>query len=373
MKKTSTIVLFLFLHSYVFSQTKLDKQSTKLDAYFQKLLSDKPDQPVVNILCLLENKKEKYRFHRGYGQIDLESKEPVVKEQPFKIASITKMFTSVVILQMHEEGLIDIDKPVIHYLKDIDYLDFETLHVFEGDSYGHIFTARQLLRHRSGLADMFEDTRKEFDRYVKDNRQKQWSPKLLFEKYYDLKVNTMAKFKPGESYAYTDVGYFLLDLCIQEITKKTLAENYRTRIISPLNLTDTFFEYYEEYTNKLPLAHAYVDDFDATKELNTSFDWAGGGLVSTTLDLTKFIQGLFDNRLFKQKGTLESMIDDKMYGFGISVFEINKKIFYGHLGFWGSGIFYAPENKITLSISINQSNPPFNAFKMIKKIVKIID
>jgi len=373
MKKAIILIICIYISAYAYSQNDFDKNTEKLTNYFQKLLNNKPEKPVANILCYLENKKSGYTFYEGFGTIDIVNNQDVVKDQPFKIASITKMFTAVVILQMYEEGLIDLDKPVYQYLENNDFIDFETLHILGGKSYGKLITARQLLLHRSGLADMFEDVREQFDEHILNNKEKKWSPQLLFEKYYDLKVNKLAKFKPNASYAYSDVGYFLLGLCIEQISQKSLAENYKNRILSLLSLNDTYFEYYEQSTNDLELAHAYVKDLDATKELNTSFDWAGGGLVSNTMDLKNFIQGLFMNKLFKKEETLKSMTNDKMYGFGISVFNFDKKIYYGHLGFWGSGVFYCPEDDITLCISINQTEPHFDAFKMIKKIIRIIE
>ena len=373
MNKTIILIICFYICSCAYSQNDFDNNTEKLTNYFQKLLSNKPEKPVANILCYLENKKSGYTYYEGFGTIDIVSKQAVVKDQPFKIASITKMFTAVVILQMYEEGLIDLDKPVYQYIENIDFIDFETIHILKSKSYGKSITVRQLLLHRSGLADMFEDTREQFDGHVLNNKQKQWSPQLLFEKYYELKVNEMAKFEPNTSYAYTDVGYFLLGLCIEQISKTSLAEQYRNRILNPLELNDTYFEYYEPKTNPLALAHAYVKDLDATKYLNTSFDWSGGGLVSNTEDLKNFIQGLFENKLFKNEQTLNLMIDDKMYGYGVSVFKFDHKTYYGHLGFWGSGIFYNPKGKTTICISINQTEPHFDVFKMINRIRKIIE
>ena len=365
--------MICILYQFSYAQTEDTKKVSELKSHFEKLLNSKPKKQVVNIMCYLENEKNGTVFLDGFGYIDNTQQKPVAKNQPFKIASITKMFTAVVILQMLEEGLINLDEYVFKYINEIDYLNFENLHVNYGVSYGKKITLRQLLNHTSGLADIFVDTEKEFNEYVLANKQKQWNSKLLFQKYYEFKVNEMAKFKPGTSYAYSDVGYFLLGLCIEQISKTSLAEQYRKRIINPLKLSSTYLEYYEDKTSDLEIAHAYIEDFEATKELNTSYDWSGGGLVSNTTDLKEFIQSLFKNKLFKNEETLKMMIDDDMYGFGISVFKFDDKIYYGHLGFWGSGIFYDPKNEITICLSINQTNPSFDAFKLIKRVRKFIE
>jgi len=373
MKKIIITLLICAVCQYSNAQDKGNKKVNDLKDHFEKLLNSKPKKQVVNIMCYLENEKNRTVFSEGFGFIDNTKQNPVTENQPFKIASITKMFTAVIVLQMHEEGLINLDESAYKYLDKIEYLDFEKLHINNDVSHGKNITIRQLLNHTSGLADIFVDTEKEFNEHVLNNKQKQWSPELLFQKYYEFKVNEMAKFKPGTSYAYSDVGYFLLGLCIEQITKTSLAEQYRKRIINPLKLSSTYLEYYEYKTSDLEIAHAYIEDFEATKELNTSYDWSGGGLVSNTADLKEFIQSLFKNKLFKNEETLKMMIDDDMYGFGISVFKFDDKIYYGHLGFWGSGIFYDPKNEITICLSINQTNPSFDAFKLIKRVRKFIE
>ena len=367
------LLVLCTIYQYSNAQVQDNKKVSDLMHHFEKLLNNKPKKQVVNMLCYLENEKKAIVFSEGFGYIDNTRQEPISKNQPFKIASISKMFTSVVVLQMYEEGLINLDEYAYKYLNEIDYLNFENLHVNYGVSYGKKITIRQLLNHTSGLADIFIDTEEQFNEHVLDNRQKQWSPGLLFQKYYEFKVNEMAKFKPGTSYAYSDVGYFLLGLCIEQISNTSLAEQYRKRILNPLKLNNTYLEYYEDKTSDLEIAHAYIKDLEATKELNTSYDWSGGGLISNTADLKKFIQNLFKNKLFKNEETLKMMIDDDMYGFGISVFKFDDKIYYGHLGFWGSGIFYDPKNEITICLSINQTNPSFDAFKLIKRVRKFIE
>ena len=350
-----------------------EKKDQKLANHFQSRITTDGDKPVVNILAYLRNIRDNYVFHQGYGWIDLEEKVPVSKDQTFKVASITKMFTAVIVLQLHEENLINLDSPVYAYLKDLTYLKFDSLHVYEGNSYGKEITIRQLLSHRSGLADLFVDAEERFNSYVLTHKQEQWSASKLFDKYYEYQVNQMAKFVPGSSYAYTDVGYFLLGLCIEYITGSSLATQYRERIIEPLGMEYTYFEYHDEPIKDVSQAHAYIGNLDATTAINTSYDWAGGGIVSNAHDLSIFIDNLFNHNLFSDQRTLALMTADKMYGYGISIFKIGKKKCYGHLGFWGSGVFHDPVNQTTIVLSINQVTPPFDAFKFVKKTMRIME
>lgn len=352
-----------------------DEQASvnRFTRYLERLVRPEHVQPVVNIMIHMENQELGLSYSRGLGTVDRESNQAVSAEQPFKTASITKMFTAVVVLQLFEEGLIQLDDRVSDILRSHEYVKLDSLHLYGGVSHGRDITIRQLLNHSSGLADIFTDAESEFNAHVLKNPQKNWTPELLFEKYFEFELHKRAKFIPGTSYAYTDVGYFLLGLCIEEISGSPLAEEYRRRIITPLGLEHTFFEYWEVPSTNLNIAHAYIGEFDATKELNTSYDWAGGGLVSNVFDLTRFINALFELRLFRNESTLNKMIAGTRYGFGVSIFQWGERTYYGHLGFWGSGVFYDPEHKVTICISINQTNPHFNAMNLVKKARDFIE
>lgn len=368
------LLTLLFLIQCTFgarAQQNLNK-SRELSNYFEGVLSDDPEQPVVNILCYLEEGKSGFVFHEGFGTISREHLIPVSKSQTFKIASITKMFTAVVIMQLYEENRLDPDRPVYEYLKNMDFIRFDSLHIYDGTSWGKQITVQQLLRHRSGLADIFIDAEEDFNEYVFQHPRTQWNPEKLFDMYFAFEVNKKTKSEPGEAFAYTDVGYFLLGLCIEEITGDDLAAQYRKRILEPLGMKHTYFEYYEDPVDSIPQAHAFLGSTDATAAINTSFDWAGGGLVSNTRDLAIFIRGLFNHRLFENKSTLQMMIDKDRYGYGTGVFHFDEKTWYGHVGYWGSGLYFCPEDELTICVSINQVNPPFDFQKMVEKASRLM-
>lgn len=368
-------ILFFFILSMTTAYGQVNQKDIhKFEKYVNKLLTDSQKAPVANIFCYIEN--DSILVHKGFGHLNVKGDE-VNKNSTFKIASITKMFTSTVILQMMEEDLIDLDAPVSRYLSDINYLQFDSLHLYQGKSYGNTITIRQLLQHRSGLGDIFIDTYETFVDHMKKHSQKEWTPEKLFEFYYKNEVNHMTHFQPDSGYYYTDVGYFLLGLTIEKVTKKSLAENYRERILDPLELTSTYFEYHEENPSKNKQASAYIGDWEITGNVNTSYDWGGGGLVSNTQDLSKFIHGLFDQKLFQKKETLEMMTEarsiGRKYGMGITTYSFNDRIYYGHGGFWGSLMAYDPIHNSTIILSINQVEPPFQEIKLIKKAVALVE
>jgi len=307
------------------------------------------------------------------------AKLPSQTGNQFKIASITKMFTAVVILQLQEEGLLNTNDKIGQFLDQNHPARVEELHFYKGKSYGNKLTIRQLLEHRSGLADLFTDAQFRF--YAKEltHKQTSWSPEKLIDQYYKYHLNKKAHFAPDAGYYYSDVNFFLLGMVIEKTTGQTLDQQFRKRILEPLNMKNTFFEYYEPTPAETNFAHSFLGKIDVTDKLNTSYDWAGGGLVSTTEDLSKFIQGLFEGKLFRNKETLNQMIAVKMhtsksgkilgYGSGISQYIFNGDTYYGHAGFWGALVAYCPAKKITFCGNINQVKPSFDTHQFIEQLL----
>jgi D-alanyl-D-alanine carboxypeptidase len=245
-------------------------------------------------------------FHDAVGYSDGQS-EKADKNNPFKIASITKTMTAIVILQMQEEGKLNVDEPIFKHLVDVKYSRINDLHYFNGKSYGNSITIKQLMQHRSGIADIFTDAALKF--YLNEflHKKQEWNPEKLMSRYYKYGLNKKAHFSPDSGYFYSDVNYFLLGMIIEKLSGQTLAQQFRARIFQPLNMKDSYFEYYEKKQGENSLAHSFLGRRDVTKTLNTSYDWAGGGVVSTTADLAIFLRSLFEGNLFNNPSSLKSM------------------------------------------------------------------
>ncbi len=112
--------------------------------------------------------------------------------------------------------------------------------------------------------------------------------------------------------------------------------------------------------------------------INTSFDWAGGGLVSNNHDLAIFIKSLFDLKLINQT-SLDQMTDVKFtkehenrYGLGIYESTYNGETYYGHYGFYGSYMGYCPKRNMVLSYCISQAEPELNVYSFINKAIELL-
>ena len=301
------------------------------------------------------------------------------KHNQYKIASITKTMTSVVILQLQEEGKLNITDTISKFLADSKVARLNDLHIHKGVSYGKTITIQQLLQHRTGLADIF--TNAAFRFYLNEylNKKQEWNSEKLMNRYYKYGLNKKTHFVPDSGYYYSDVNYFLLGLIIEKITGETLAQQFRKRIFEPLHMSQTFFEYYEPSMGSGKMAHSFLGKRDITKILNTSYDWAGGGVVSTNADLATFLRGIFEGKLYKKDSTLSLMTTMlphtlksgrvSYYGLGLYQYTFNGEKYYGHGGFWGSIIAYNPTKKIIFCGTVNQVNPPFRTNQFVESLL----
>lgn len=365
------IYIFLFLPLFSFGQTDL------IDSIARGNIVHESEAPVHNILLYVEHLDENTVYNKAFGRLDQNSQK-VSKNDQFRIASSTKLFVATIVLQLAEEGKLNINDKAFRYLKNIDYLDFGNFHIRKGKNYSNKITIKELLSHRSGLADIFSDKQQVFFDYVLRNPQKKHSPESIVELYYQFNLNTAAHFKPNKSWHYSDMNYVLLGLIIEQIDRTTLAKSIRNRILKPLQMEDTFFEFYEPYRQKNNRINQYVGGINFT-EINTSFDWSGGGLVSTNKDLAIFIKSLFNLELIN-KQSLNRMIDVKFtdeqenrYGLGIYESVYNGNTYFGHFGFYGTYIGYCPETKTAISYSISQTNPNFNINDFINNVLKLME
>jgi len=371
---------FLLVGLLVIGTICSGQQAEVLRKTMHHYLKPEGRNPVHSIQIYLSNPES--TFCDAVGFSDGES-IPAEKDNQFKIASITKMMTATVILQMQEEGRISIEDPVSKYLGDVACVRVGDLSYYQGKPYGNSITLKQLLQHRSGLADIFTDASFRFYANEFLHKQQEWNSEKLMNQYYKYGLQKNAHFVPDSGYYYSDVNFFLLGLIVERISQSALAQQFRVRIFEPLSMKNSYFEYFEPLAGNGKMAHSFLGKMDITKRLNTSYDWAGGGVVSTTSDLALFLNGLFEGKLFKSAMTLGKMTSTishtsgtgkvGYYGLGLFQYNFNGDTYFGHAGFWGSLIAYCPAKKITFCGSINQVKPNFDTREFIALLLKMFE
>ena len=349
-------------------------QPESLSILLDKYLDDDEERPVHSILFYVEDVDNNFVFNQGHG-ITAKGGERVTEYDQFRIASITKTFLATVILQLIAEEKIQPESRAQSFLGEMPFLDFEQIHIFNNRSYSQEITVEQLLSHRTGLADIYTDRENEFFASVIENKTKQYTPERILEVYYQYHLNSASHFKPGNGWYYSDMNYVLLGLIIENIEGKSLAESIRERILDALKMDNTYFEFYEQPQGNSKRVHQFVEQLDMT-EINTSFDWGGGGLVSTNADLATFIKALFNNELINEQSVSQmSAVQDTKRGenrYGLGLYEsiYNGRTYYGHYGYYGSYLGFCPQEKVAISYNISQANAGFNVHQLVEAVLE---
>ncbi|MFF3732114.1 serine hydrolase domain-containing protein [Streptomyces sp. NPDC002476] len=230
-------------------------------------------------LASVEDREGRTRtYTAGVGDLATGSKVP--GDGQVRIGSNTKVFTAVVVLQLVGEGRIGLDAPVDTYLPG----------VVRGEGIdGRRITVRQLLQHTSGLPNYTDD---------EDLRPRYFDPRELL----DIALRHEAHFAPGTKWEYSNTNYVLAGLIVQKVTGRPLAEEIDRRVIERVGLRHTYFPAPGDITIREPHPKGYDrESADAplrdVTDMDPSWAWAAGQMVSTNSDLNRFFTALLAGRL----------------------------------------------------------------------------
>ncbi|MGW2597693.1 serine hydrolase domain-containing protein [Streptomyces klenkii] len=223
------------------------------------------------------NRTRTRTYTAGVGDLATGAKVP--DDGQVRIGSNTKTFTAVVALQLVGEGKIGLDAPVDTYLPGL----------VRGEGIdGRRITVRQLLQQTSGLPN--------YTKY--DLQPRYYDPRELL----DIALQHKAEFAPGEKWEYSNTNYVLAGLIIQKVTGRPLADEISRRIIKRIGLRHTYFPAPGDVTIREPHPKGYYQDSagaplrDVT-EMDPSWGWAAGQMISTNSDLNRFFTALLAGRL----------------------------------------------------------------------------
>jgi D-alanyl-D-alanine carboxypeptidase len=253
---------------------------------------------------------------------------PPTVEDVFRIGSITKVFTSIATLTLIDDGLVDLDAAVANYVTRLD-VPAE-------------ITVRDLLQHTSGLPN-FTSHSTFYARMVDDPRRA-FEP----EETFALVAGDELLFDPGSQFEYSNSNYLVLGVLIEEVTGRPAADELRSRIIDPIEMTDTYLSGFEPgsepfgsfttlYGSKQPI------DFDYTSIESDA--WTAGAMVSSAGDLHKLFTALVGGDLVSNASFI-AMTSDDAYGFGLITSGGASDSLIGHDGGivgYSTLVFHSPE------------------------------
>lgn len=264
--------------------------------------------------------------------------EPVNPSHRYRIASVSKLFTSAMILKLAEEGRLQLDG------KLYDYLPIDNL------PYGKEVTIRQLLSHTAGVIDHLNHP----SFYRGNWEYRTWKPGDI----HNFAALRRARFRPGEGYAYSNTGFYLLGELIEKVVGKPLGEAYKEYIFDPLGLKQTL---YDDFSTRRHHIDSLAENARAY-EYHQSAVGAAGAMVSTPSDMARFGHALFTGKLVSE-ASLQEMAKDigasvggDHYGLGMRLWDDNGIIHFGHTGAlmdYRAILMYLPEYEVTLAITTN--------------------
>lgn len=252
------------------------------------------------------------KFAKAYGNADYDDNIVNKVNTRFAIASNTKQFTAVAIMQLMEDGKINLDDTIDKY--------------FPKFKYANQITVRELLQMRSGLVDylnaaelyfkdeeslkILNDYREKayFDEYVSDSR---WTADIILNNLYLSEL----QFEPGQAYDYCNTNYYLLGLIIEQASGVSYEDYIKENIFKPCGMKISSMS--AEDTDAK--GHGSVESGEIV--VNPKFTFAAGNIYTNVYDLLRWERMFHTGKLLSQESYKEMITpsEDSGYGFGLII------------------------------------------------------
>jgi len=370
LKKIVRIIIVLMISYNCFSQkissnqqttVKRDEMIENIKVYIRKEMSDNKIQGLS--VAIVDSSG--IALSEGFGMADKENNIRATSKTLFPIASVTKTFTGIAIMQLVEKGLIDLDKPIVNYIPELSMPHCEE----------KIITTRMLLTHHSGIhGDIL------YNWYLPDVS----NDPLIYKQVIDLINEAGTIFTPGKLHSYSNAGYSLLGVLIHKVSGMGYVEYIRSNIFEPLEMNNSIV-YAGEATNGI-IAKGYIGRESTSMPMKLGIP--AGGIALTADDAAKYMMGIIssyhgDNTLMKQETILQMMTQqnsdvplDKGFAIGLTWFlqnPINQVTKYaahrGELPPYYSMMVILPELKTGVFISVNTNSAADLPEEMAHKII----
>ncbi|OKL38556.1 serine hydrolase domain-containing protein [Pontibacter flavimaris] len=281
--KNLYLLLFTILYFPTHAQTitKLDGSNITAAALDQKIQQLMQAAQVQGLAVTVFNQNQPV-YKKAFGYKNIVTKEPLKTSANLYGASLSKAVFAVLVMQLVEEGVLDLDKPLQHYLPRPIYTytpqtkwhdDYSAL---KTDSLYRFITARMCLAHTSGFPNW---------RWVEEDQQ--------------LRV----KYKPGTRYSYSGEGLVYLQVVLEKMTGKTLEELMQEKVFAPANMKQSSYTWQPRFEKDFALGHKANGELYPKDKDNEA---RSASTLETTLDdYTLFTQAVLQHKLLKPATTKE--------------------------------------------------------------------
>src|SRR5438034_11263047 len=286
-------------------------------------------------------------FQKGYGYSDFEAKNPVLPDQTlFRPGSISKLFTATAVMQLVEQGKLDLDRNVN------DYLDFTI-----PKTYPEPVTLRQLLTHTAGFEETLKNLFVAHENEIKPLRT------------YLLNQIRARIFPPGKVPSYSNYGFTLAGYIAERVSGEKFERYIDNHILKPLRMTSSTFDQPLAPQLAPQMSKAYLNASKKPRDFEFVQAVPAGALSTTAADMTRFMlaflqDGSVDGRAILKPDTVRQMktrqfqLDPMICGLGITFMEywMNPVRAIGHGGdtvYFHSDLVLVPDAHVGYFISYN--------------------
>lgn len=344
-------------------------QNEKYSAHFQSVMDGELTENIPGILLNVTAPSLGINWSGASGLSDWFQGVPLQANQTFRIASVTKTHVAATVLRLWEDKKLSLDDNIAKYISA------EHTAILEQGGYRPSqITIRHLLSHTSGLGD-HTNSGKYTVEFLKDRHV--WT---RTETLVDLVTLMEPAGEIGAQFSYSDTGYVLLGEIIEAITGIPMGDAILEQLqLKKLGIHDTYLEEFDgDFSGRR--IHQYHEGSDSYN-FHPSLDYfGGGGLLSTTSDLSLFFHCLFNHKVFTNPSTLDTMLTSVLngaelpmdYRLGIWRIEVNGMEAYTHTGFWGTQAVYIPEMDLAISANYSQRWHNSRIAPAIPKIIELI-
>ncbi|MEY2846298.1 MAG: hypothetical protein RL076_1844, partial [Chloroflexota bacterium] len=264
-------------------------------------------------------------YQESVGWRDVEARMPMRTDAIFRIASMTKPFTSLAIMMLAEQGKLDYDDPVSTYIPELAKLD-------------NTMTIRQLLQHTSGLPN--------WDDGITDALFAKSAQPTNADMVALLSRKRKLHSAPGSEFYYSNTGYDMLAVVVERVSGETFPQFVQTHILDTLGMTHTLLVADTPPRKRSTVAVSYTGSTDQPEPNDDdSFNqlYGASGIYTTVGDMALYDEALYGDTLVTQKtykeGIKQTVLSDgsrEPYGFGLELLRWHKESYVAH-----SGIFLA--------------------------------
>jgi CubicO group peptidase (beta-lactamase class C family) len=326
MKQKLTFLLLFILIAFASFSQNIDR--AKLDTYFNTLAEHNRFMGSVAVA-----RGGELIYSKTVGFADAELGLKATENTLYRIGSITKTFTAVLVLKAVEENKLSLNQTIDKWFPAVGNADKITI--------------EQMLRHRSGLHNFT-------DEWINSGRHIQ--PKTEQEMIETI-IKSGNDFAPDTQMSYSNAGYFLLTFILERIYDKAFSEILEEKIVRPLGLKNTRLGSSINTQNNECNSYIFLENsWQRAVETHASQLLGAGAIISTPTDLVKFSHALFSGRLISANSLQQMKTIQDHFGMGLIQFPFYNRTGFGHTGgidFFRSVFAYFPDGEISFAITSN--------------------